>query len=289
MIAVFDGNYLLHRAFHASIRMYKIEHLRKNALTSFLSGVFSISTEFRATHLIVCFDGAHSFRKDIDPRYKANRYAKTTVKNHLGDEVETLETPGGLVKDAKKILDSYGVYYIHKKRFESDDTMAGAVTNTSKKCVIVTRDKDLAGMVDDRVSLYWPVEKRIITPKEVVEHYGVTPSQIRDYLCLLGDKVDNIEGIKGWGEKTVQKFLKEHGTIKKALETKEGRYRLMPHKKIIFLSKKLVTLDLSTVPDYTASKYRETKEETDLIWRSPKSFEEYLNVMHKPKVKGLYR
>jgi 5'-3' exonuclease len=114
---------------------------------------------------------------------------------------------------------------------ESDDLMAGAAASLPGRVIICARDKDLSAVVTDRVLQWWPIEKKLLGPKEVREKYGVDPGQIRDYLCLLGDDGDNIPGVPNIGPVTARRILNEYGSIANALKDKSVRKLLEPHKR----------------------------------------------------------
>jgi DNA polymerase-1 len=79
--------------------------------------------------------------------------------------------------------------------------------------LISTGDKDIAQLVDDEVSLINTMTNTKMGPKEVVEKFGVKPSQIIDYLSLIGDSSDNVPGVPKVGAKTAAKWLQEYGSL----------------------------------------------------------------------------
>ncbi len=290
MVIVFDGNYMLHRAFHGSIRRYNKTTVEKNTVTSAVTSICSILLEFNCDQCIVCFDGKNSFRKEISKDYKANRRKTkgTNITLFDGTKINVPETPGGFIKSTKDALDFLGIKYAHVDGLEADDLMAGCAKHLST-CVIVTRDKDLASCVTSSVHLYWPVEKIIVDKDKVIKHFGVTPNQIRDYLCLLGDKVDCIKGIDRWGPITCSKFLLKYGSIKNALDTKDGKALLIPHLKTLVLAKSLVSLDYSYRPKSTSIVFAEnTSTIPKSLWKIPDSYRALSIKKSKPKINKLY-
>ena len=113
---------------------------------------------------------------------------------------------------------------------------------------IVTSDKDLAQLVDDRVTLINPhKDMLVVDAKKVEEIYGIPPKQIQDYLSIVGDASDNIPGVSGFGPKTAVQLLKQYGTLESVLQHakeiggKKGD-TLEKEKDVALLSQKLVAL-----------------------------------------------
>jgi DNA polymerase-1 len=290
---VIDGNYYVHRAFSVAAQKKNPDYWEKNILTSFVSMVGSTAVHLKATHLLVCFDSPRTFRHDIYPKYKANRKKRDTTLVRLpsGQEVEIPGTPGSLVKPARRVLKSVGVATAYKTGKESDDLMAGAAASLPGRVIICARDKDLSAIVTDRVLQWWPIEKKLLGPKEVREKYGVDPGQIRDYLCLLGDDGDNIPGVPNIGPVTARRILNEHGSIANALKDKSVRKLLEPHKRTLIMAKKLVTLDTSSEFDLDALVPESIKvdEASSLLWSVPKSIRDLSDARKASKLKGLFK
>lgn len=288
---VVDGNFYLHRAMSVVIKRRNPEQLVKNSLTMFLNMMAGDAALLRATHVLVCFDSKRSFRNDLYKGYKANRVKGegTTVTLDNGQEFHTDITPGALVKPAKVMLDLGGIAHTQVKNREADDMMASAATCLPGKVVIGTRDKDLAKCVNKRVSLYWPIEKKIITTKDVIAHFGVKPEQITDYLSLLGDKIDNIPGIPGCGPVTARKILEKYGTLDVAVKDTDFRDKYKEHKGTLAMARKLVTLDTTikyNLEDLLPQKVK--KELGDHVWAIPTNLKDLADSRKMLAMKGLF-
>jgi DNA polymerase I len=286
-----DGNYFLHRAMNVVIKRRNPQFLVKNTLTMFLNMISSDAAVLKATHILVCFDAKRSFRHDLYKGYKANRIRGegTTVTLDNGEEFHTDITPGSLVKPAKEVLDLAGLFYSQKKLYEADDLMASAAVSLPGKIVIDTRDKDLAATVNERVSLYWPVEKKLIGPKEVFKHFGVHPLQITDYLSLLGDKVDNIPGIPGCGPKTACALLLKYGTLDKAIKDPMFRSKYKEHQATLAMARKLVTLRPDVKYDIVDLLPRKVNKDLgDLVWSIPTNLKDLADSRKMTSMKGLF-
>lgn len=151
----------------------------------------------------VCCDSGRSFRKDIDPAYKAQRDTenRAVIRHQIDVACETL------AKDGFPIWRCEG--------FEADDLIATAVRQALEIpdtfVLVVSNDKDLLQLVSDRVRV--KREKGVMDVAAVVEKLGVRPDQVRDYLTLVGDASDNVKGAEGYGEKRTAELLRAHGSI----------------------------------------------------------------------------
>jgi DNA polymerase-1 len=198
-----DGNYFMHRAFHMVVKTRDPAYIQKNVLTLFASMVFSEIALHRATHVAVTLDAPNCWRLEIYPRYKERRRKPKDpiLVSHpkYREPVEVTDTVGSMIPAAKKMLKAAGIKVYHKNLLESDDLLGSLAARFQEQIpvVISTRDKDMAGLVNDRVTQYWPVEKKFMREKDVLAYYGVRPFQIRDYLSLMGDHVDDIPGVPG--------------------------------------------------------------------------------------------
>ena len=284
----------MHRAFSMAGKFRNPDNLEKNALTGFLSSVCNTALERRASHIVVCFDGPESFRKEIYSKYKANRGKKgqgTVLIDRNGGEIRTNIEVGTLIKPAKKILTMAGITYSHKRRYEADDLMAAVARSFRDVCTveIVTGDKDLNGEICESVRLWNAKDKVLWTEKEVLKRWGIKPTQMRDMLCLLGDAVDNIPGTPGFGQKTAADFLAKYGSIKKALNTKSGRKILLPHAAQLQLAKALTTLRTDMVYQLEDLVIQDFDPQlTEHIWKIPDSLKLLGDTRKAAKIKGLF-
>ena len=111
---------------------------------------------------------------------------------------------------------------IEKDGFEADDiiaTYAQVGAKAGLDVVIVSSDKDLMQLVDDRVCMYDPMKQRTIRHDEVVEKFGVGPDRVVDVQALAGDSVDNVPGVPGIGVKTAALLINEYGDSRRTART----------------------------------------------------------------------
>ena len=109
--------------------------------------------------------------------------------------------------------------------FEADDliaTYAAKAKELGGKVTIVSSDKDLMQLVDDRVTLYDAMKNKRIDEKSVFEKFGVMPKDVIDVQALAGDSVDNVPGAPGIGIKTAAQLITEFGSLDNLLENAEA-------------------------------------------------------------------
>ncbi len=175
------------------------------AVYGFAGFLIRLIGEEEPSHLALAFDRSlnTSFRNEIYPAYKAQR------------ELPPPELVGQLAA-SEELAQSFGAATFSDERYEADDliaTLCGQLTAQDCSVVVVTSDKDLAQLVDDRVTLYDFAKGRRFDASAVVEKFGVRPHQIADYLGLAGDSVDNIPGVRGVGAKTAVALLERFASI----------------------------------------------------------------------------
>lgn len=179
------------------------------AVYGFADFLFRILAEQRPDLAAVAFDESlqTSFRNEIYPEYKAQRDLPPA-------ELEAQ------IDDCRELARACGAAVFASERFEADDfiaTLATRLGDAVDAVTIVSSDKDLMQLVDDRTTLLDFARGKRYDDAGVVESFGVAPSQIGDYLALTGDAVDNIPGVAGIGPKTATALLSE-------LRTLEGVY-----------------------------------------------------------------
>lgn len=193
----------------------------------------------RPSHMVAVFDkGSKSFRNDLYADYKANRPPAP----------EDLIPQFPLVRDA---ADAFGLPVVEKENFEADDiiaTIARSAAADGARVVILSSDKDLMQLVDERISLLDPMKGKDISFEQVMEKFGVGPSRVIDVQALAGDSVDNVPGVPGIGIKTAAQLINDFGDLEQLLaradEIKQPKRRqsLIDHADAARISKKLVTL-----------------------------------------------
>lgn len=173
------------------------------AATGIVDRIRALSGDLK--RVAICRDVGRSFRVDIDPSYKANRQEKDIA---LGVQIQL----------ACDRLSGEGFPIWSAEGFEADDVIATATKQELERSpdasvVIVTADKDLHALISDRVRVKSVRNGSIVDVQAVKDAYGLEPSQIPDYLTLMGDAADNIVGAKGIGSKKASALLQTFGSI----------------------------------------------------------------------------
>ncbi|MDR1695427.1 MAG: DNA polymerase I [Endomicrobium sp.] len=207
---VIDGNAYIHRAYHALPPLFTSDRTPVNAVYGFIKLLLKIKNNFKPDYIAVCFDyPAKNFRHAIFSDYKAHRKPL--------DEALISQMP--LAREAVKSLN---IAEIEIEGYEADDLIASVAENNKKNeiyTVIVTGDKDILQLVKDDEVAVWNDSKDIMFDEEEVgKKYGVAPAQLLDVFSLMGDASDNVPGIKGIGEKTAVKLVKEFGSLDNILK-----------------------------------------------------------------------
>lgn len=214
VVAVIDGNSLLHRAFHAlPATMTAPDGRPTNAAFGFTSMLLKMVADLRPDGVVVAFDrGKPAFRTEALERYKIQR----------PPTADELKVQFPIVKD---ILNALGVPVVEVPGWEGDDvlgTLASRGREQGLRVLLVTGDRDALQLVEDPVVAVVSTRKGITDivvydEAGVREKTGVAAARIPDYLGLKGDTSDNIPGVPGVGEKTAAKLVAEYGSLEEVL------------------------------------------------------------------------
>ena len=242
-----DGSGYIFRAYYALPPLSrKSDGLPTGAVSGFCSMLFKLLEDSRSddsihkpTHFAVIFDAARkNFRNEIYSDYKANR---AEAPDDLAPQFEYI----------RKSVKAFNLPSIELLNYEADDliaTYAKQITNAGAKVTVISSDKDLMQLVSDKIRLYDPMKSKVMGEKEVLEKFGVKPSQVIDVQSLAGDSSDNVPGVPGIGVKTAAELINKYKDLdtllKKASEIPQNKRRetLLENKDKALLSKKLVTL-----------------------------------------------
>ena len=210
-VLIIDGLNLYLRTFAVN-GMLNDRGVPIGGMMGFLKSVAYAIRETNPTRLIVVYDGAGGSqrRRKLHPNYKGNR--KPGKRITRWDAFKNVEEE----KQAMKIqfsrlleyLDTLPINVISIDRIEADDTIAYITNNLLKdEVIIMSADQDFLQLVNDRITVWSPIKKIFYTPEKVLEDYGVPAHNFLMYKILMGDKSDNLEGVKGLGPKKLPKIL----------------------------------------------------------------------------------
>ena len=203
-LVLVDGSSYLYRAFHALPDLRTKAGEPTGAIRGVLSMLRLLVDREKPDYFAVIFDApGKTFRDDWYPEYKANR-------SPMPDDMRPQ------IKPLHDIVRAQGWPLIMETGVEADDvigTLAVQAEAAGLDCVISTGDKDLAQLVTEHVILKNTMSMETLDIAGIKEKFGVAPTQILDYLTLIGDTVDNVPGVPKVGPKTAVKWLVEHGSL----------------------------------------------------------------------------
>src|SRR3989338_6739197 len=213
-LVILDSQAILHRAYHALPYFTSPQGQPTGALYGFTAMLLKILRDLKPDYIAACYDLAKpTFRHIVYKQYKAHR---PKTENELVLQIDT----------SKEILKRFNIPVYEKEGFEADDLIATIVEKTKKekdlKIIIATGDLDALALVEqDKVKVYTLrqgiEEAAFYGQKEVEKRFGFPPEFISDFKGLKGDPSDNIEGVKGIGEKTASELIKKFGSLENIL------------------------------------------------------------------------
>ena len=199
-----DGSTYLFRAYHALRGFTNRRGEPTGAIFGVLNMLYKLLDEFQPERVAVIFDApGKTFRDDLYADYKAQR---PPLPEDLRVQIEPL----------LEAVAAIGLAVVRVTGVEADDvigTLATAAGRSGLTTVISTSDKDMAQLVNDRVTLINTMTDTKMGADGVREKFGVSPERMVDYLTLVGDTVDNIPGVPGVGPKTAVKWLDRYGDL----------------------------------------------------------------------------
>ena len=253
-LVLVDGHSLAYRAFHAlPVEMKASTGELTNASYGFTSMLLTVLADEKPDYVIVTFDKGPSFRVREYAEYKAHR---AKMPGEMRQQMSRI----------REIVETLGIPIVELEDYEADDllgTLSRQAADVGLDVVIVTGDRDALQLVDDHITVLTSGRRFSdtlhYTPDKVRERYGLEPPQLIDLKALMGDKSDNIPGVRGVGEKGGISMLKKYDSldgIYAHLDELTTRYQnaLTKGRDSAYLSRRLgrivcdapVTLDLAT-------------------------------------------
>jgi DNA polymerase-1 len=244
-LVLVDGSSYLYRAFHALPPLNNAKGEPTGAVKGVIGMLRRLAKDYSESRVVVVFDAkGKTFRDELFAEYKAHR---PPMPDELRAQVEPIHA----------IIRAMGMPLLVIDGVEADDVI-GTLTRqaTEQQCdvVVSTGDKDMAQLVNGHVTLVNTMTQTTLDEAGVREKYGFGPAQMIDYLALLGDKVDNIPGVPGVGEKTALALLQNLGSLQGIYDNldripelgfrgaKTMPAKLLEHKDQAWLSYELATI-----------------------------------------------
>ncbi len=267
-----DGSALAYRSYYALLRNPLINSKGKDTsvVYGFISSIIRLIKEKNIEYIGVTFDlPAPTFRHKQYEKYKANR-------KKMPDEIKE-QIP--IIHD---VIRAMGLPLLTKEGFEADDimaTLAQKATDNGFTTYLVTKDKDLMQLINERVFLFDINKMSVINSKNVEEKFGVEPKKVKDLLALMGDSSDNIPGIPGIGPKTALKLINEYGGFNEIFENadkisnKKLKEKIIEGKDSATLSLKLVELEYNVPIDFKQDDFLYKNHNTEKLFPLLKELE----------------
>lgn len=171
----------------------------------FLMQVLAYAKEHQTNDIIFCWDSVNSKRKEVHPEYKANRTSEDLSDADKAAKADGYKQFDILRKEVLPLMGFKNIYY--QDKYEADDLIATTVMYHEKDFVIITSDQDMYQLLDF-ASVWNPSKKEMYSYEDFYEEWNLVPEEWIKIKTLAGCSSDNVIGIKGVGEKTVAKFLK---------------------------------------------------------------------------------
>ncbi|NLB19598.1 MAG: DNA polymerase I [Clostridium sp.] len=242
-LLIIDGNSIMNRAFYANPDFITSKGQHTGAIYGFINMMLKIKDDLKPDYMVCTFDRkAPTFRHLEYDEYKAGR-------KRMPEELAEQFAP------MKEILKQMAVDIMEIDGFEADDligTLSLKAEEAGDEVYILSGDKDTLQLASDKTKVV--ITKKGVSivdtfdEKAFIEEYGITPTQFIDVKGLMGDASDNIKGVKGIGEKTAFKLIKEYGSIENTLNhvdeitMKKVRENLITYREDAIFSKRLATI-----------------------------------------------
>ncbi|MCL4387256.1 MAG: DNA polymerase I [Patescibacteria group bacterium] len=283
---IFDGNAVVHRAYHALPPLTTKDGEVVNAVYGFTMILLKVIDELKPDYLAMAFDLAEpTFRHKEYKEYKATRE-------------KTAEDLSSQFRHVYEVLDAFDIPYYTQKGYEADDiigTLSRKVEGKGLETIIVTGDLDELQLVDENTKVYTMrrgfTDTVIYDEKMVKERYGLTPKEFIDFKALKGDPSDNIPGVPGIGEKTAVALIQDNkdleGIYKNLNKLPEKTRKVLTEKKEqAFLSKRLSTIVTDMKFDFDLEKVKLKGFDRQKIFETFRKFE-FKSLLNKvPQAKG---
>lgn len=260
ILAIIDGNSVVHRAFHALPPLSTKKGEVVNAVYGFLLVFFKAIKEFHPEYVVAAFDLPFpTFRHE---RYKDYKAKRPPAPKELYEQIPKV----------KEVLKVFNVPILEKQGFEADDIIGTISSQFSKggksQVVILSGDSDVLQLVNENTKAFIlrrGVKDTVLYDERMVQekYQGLSPSQLNEYKALRGDASDNIPGVRGIGEKTAISLIKQfknidnlYSSLKEDKSLSESvRAKLESQKEQAFLSRELSEIKKDVPIEIDPEKY----------------------------------
>jgi DNA polymerase I len=277
-IYLIDAMSFIFRAYHAMARQRPMSTktgIPTSATFVFVNMLRKLRTDFSPQYLAAVFDvSAPTFRDEQAAQIGSVRKFDSKTQAYVdvaydGYKANRVAMPPDLAQQVpyiRRALDAYRIPIVERPGFEADDvigTLARKAVTNGYSVFVVSSDKDMMQLVNDRICVLNPPKDNLICDAAKVEEIlGVPPDKVVDVMALRGDSIDNIPGAPGIGDKGSVELIQRFGSVENALEhaaevdRKTYRESLQNNRNAILVSKQLVTIDTNVAVDFEPEKMR---------------------------------
>lgn len=242
-----DGHALCYRSFFAIRELTASNGQATNAVFGFVNTLRKIIREFDPKYLAVCFDSKEQTLRE--KKFSDYKIQRPQMPEQLISQIAVI----------KDVIRAYRFVTFEVPGYEADDIIATLARQAHQKDVavtIVTEDKDMFQLSDNRTDFFSARKDKILTTKDVVAKLGFDPVRITDFIGLAGDSSDNIPGVKGIGKVTAGKLINTYGDLDDIyrnldeIRPDKVRQKLEEQRDMAFLSKELAVLEKDVPVDF---------------------------------------
>ena len=275
--------WFIFRAYHAMARpMSTKTGIPTSATFIFVNMLRKLRADFNPQYLAAVFDvAAPTFRDEqaaAMPSFrkfdaKTQTYVDVAYKGYKADRPEMQEDLAQQIPYIRRALEAYRIPILEAPGFEADDvigTLARKAADQGYGVFIVSSDKDMMQLVNDRIWILNPLKDNLISdPAKVQEILGVPPERVVDVMALRGDAIDEVPGAPGIGDKGSIDLIQRFGTVEAALdrasevERKTYRESLENNRDMVLLSKELVTIKTDVAVEFEPEKMQAQPPDAD--------------------------
>ncbi len=245
-------------------------------LGGFLKSIGSVIKQLQPTRVILVFDGqgGSTNKRYLYPEYKANRHiTKISNWDAFDNQEEESESITNQIVRLIDYLKCLPVDLIAIDKIEADDTIGYLAQRFSEKVFILSTDQDYLQLVTDNIAVYSPIKKVIYNQEQVIKEYGIPPHNFLTHKVIVGDKGDNVPGVKGIAIKTLLKMFpvlktEDEVGLKDILNECIGKDKkfadIYNYRNQLEINKQLMDLKDPNIPE-------EDRERLDVLIANPKS------------------
>lgn len=231
-----------------------------NAVYVFTRLLIKIEADYPSDCGALLFDcGKPAFRMELNAQYKANR---PPMPEPLRQQIPVI----------REMAEAFGWPLLEEKDYEADDLIGAFATHTNRNVRIISSDKDLGQLINDRVSMLIPAPQNGFSVRDTagcMEKFAVPPAMLVDYLALIGDNSDNIPGVPGIGPKSAAELLNSFGNITQWLYRDDAEWHKCKYARKIAGNEALIEKNIKLIQLRTELPSRFSEPEKHLCRRSP--------------------